>query len=62
MKTTTWTYGGMHKVTIKAGKVIASDAPGYPVGMVIRPGQMKACGWKTVRKAVQYDAWGRRVG
>lgn len=63
MKTTTFHYNGSRTLTVvvnSAGTVIESNSESYPVGMKKAVKQLRACGWRTPKMVVQYDAFGRR--
>lgn len=49
---------------MRRGLVVASNCDSFPVGTKPKPakGQLRACGWRTPKRVVQYDAFGRRVG
>ena len=57
----TFTYNAS-RVTIKAGKVIESNCESFPVGTKIAATRFRDMGWNRVKKVVQWDAFGRRIG
>ncbi len=57
----TWTYGSK-TIVVENGVVVYSNSSAGMVGSGVDAVRLKACGWRKVKTAVQYDAFGRKFG